>query len=152
MRTYPAQHRTRSFARVLGPFLTIVAVTVVLHASNWRGMVDEFTASALWPWVTGALVLLGGIAIVAFHQVWRGAAAIIVSALGWLLVVRGVFLLAFPAALKALADRSLDAVGLWTSVCAVMAGIGLYLTYVGWKPAPTQETERWISIDTSRAA
>jgi hypothetical protein len=152
MRTHPAQHRTRSFARVLGPFLTIVAVTVVLHASNWRPIVEEFTASAVWPWVTGAFVLLGGIAIVAFHQVWRGAAAIIVSALGWLLIVRGVFLLAFPAAFASLADRSLDAVGLWTGVCAVMAGIGLYLTYVGWKPTPGRETEWWISIDASRAA
>src|SRR4029077_12153238 len=90
------QHRTRMFARVLGPFFAIVTVVVALRAPDMRQLLSEFTASDVWPWVTGAFILMGGIAIVAFHQLWRGPAAIIISVIGWVLVARGVFLLAFP--------------------------------------------------------
>jgi hypothetical protein len=128
------QHRTRMFARVLGPFFTIVAVIVALRAADMRQLLSEFTASDVWPWVTGAFVLMGGIAIVAFHQLWRGPAAIIVSVLGWLLVARGVFLLAFPDTFASVADRVIGAAGVWQVAYLVFAAIGLYLTYVGWKP------------------
>ena len=79
-------------------------------------LLSEFTASDVWPWVTGAFILMGGIAIVAFHQLWRGAAAIIVSVLGWLLVVRGIILIAFPDIFASLADRMIGAVGAWKAV------------------------------------
>ena len=105
------QHRTRMFARVLGPFFTIAATVVILRSPDMRQLLSEFTASDVWPWVTGASILMGGIAIVAFHQVWRGPAAIIVSVLGWLFVARGIFLLAFPDAFASVANRVIGAVG-----------------------------------------
>ena len=33
---YPAQERTRMFARVLGPFFTIVAIAVAVRAPDMR--------------------------------------------------------------------------------------------------------------------
>lgn len=92
--TYQSQHRTRMFARVLGSFLTIVAIIAAVRASDMRTLLSEFTDSAVWPWVGGTFILLGGIAIIALHQIWRGPAAIIISVLGWLLLVRGIFLIA----------------------------------------------------------
>jgi len=142
------------FARVLGPFFAIIAIAVTLRAPDMRALLTEFTTSNVWPWVTGAFVLLGGIAVVAFHQYWRGAAAIIVSVLGWLLVVRGILLIAFPRVFASLADRMIGAVGAWQGACVVMGLIGLYLTYVGWKPVrnPQQGNELHASTDFPRAA
>ncbi|HEY2448021.1 MAG TPA: hypothetical protein VGI49_04250, partial [Mycobacterium sp.] len=59
----------------------------------------------------------------------------IVSLLGWLVVLRGVLLLAFPAAFTSMANSVMDLGALWRGVCIVFAAIGLYLTYVGWAPA-----------------
>lgn len=152
--THNNQVRTRMFARVLGPFFTIVAVTVALRAPDMRALLTEFTASQVWPWVTGAFILAGGIAIVAFHQFWRGAAAVIVSILGWLMVVRGVLLLAFPDVFASLANRMSGGTGVWTIAYIVMAVIGIYLTYVGWKPnrAERHDAELQINIDFPHAA
>jgi uncharacterized protein YjeT (DUF2065 family) len=130
-----SQHSTCMFARVLGPFLIISCVTAVVRASDMRALVTDLGANPVWPWVTGAFMLVGGLIIVALHQCWRGAAAIIVSATGWLLVVRGVFLLAFPTAFMSMANSVLEASALWRTVCVCFALIGLYLTYVGWIPA-----------------
>ncbi|MGZ5395156.1 MAG: hypothetical protein ACXWEI_06730 [Mycobacterium sp.] len=148
------QHRTRMFARVLGPFFTIVAVVVAVRWPDMRQLLSEFTSSGVWPWVVGAFILMGGIAIVAFHQVWRGAAGIIVSALGWLLVARGVFLLAFPDTFASVANRIIGAVGVWQAAYIVFAVVGLYLTYVGWKPERQEQkgADIQINIDFPHAA
>ncbi|MBY0286242.1 MAG: hypothetical protein K2X52_03730 [Mycobacteriaceae bacterium] len=149
-----AQHRTRMFARVLGPFFTIIAIIVALRAPDMRQLLSEFTASDVWPWVTGAFILMGGVAIVAFHQLWRGPAAIIVSVLGWLLVARGVFLLAFPDTFASVANRVIGAAVVWQVAYLVSAAVGLYLTYVGWKPVgkDQQASNLHISSDFPSAA
>jgi protein-S-isoprenylcysteine O-methyltransferase Ste14 len=97
---------------------------------------------------------MGGIAIVAFHQFWRGAAAIIVSVLGWALVVRGTFLMAFPDTFASLADRMIGATGIWQGAYVVMALIGLYLSYVGWRPVrkSPQSSDVHNGIDYPHAA
>lgn len=126
---------TRMFARVLGPFVFIACITAVVRAPDMRALISDFAADALWPWVAGAFVLVGGLIIVALHQQWRGAAAIIVSLFGWLAVLRGVLLIAFPASFVSMANSVLGMGALWRGVCIVFAAVGLYLTYVGWAPA-----------------
>jgi hypothetical protein len=129
------QTTTRMFARVLGPFLLIVCFTAAVRTLDMRAVISDFAANALWPWLAGAFVLLGGLIMIAFHQIWRGTAAIIVSLLGWLVVLRGLLLLAFPATFISMANSVVDMGALWRGVCIVFAAIGLYLTYVGWAPA-----------------
>ncbi len=149
-----AQTRTRMFARVLGPFLVIVDVAAVARTSDMRGLLSEFTASSVWPWVAGAFILLGGLIVVGLHQYWRGAAAIIVSVLGWLVVLRGLFMLAFPDTFVSLANNMIDAQTWWQAVCIAFAVVGLYLTYVGWIPARSRQTSQKMgsSSDVPRAA
>lgn len=142
------------FARVLGPFLLIVDIVAVVRATDMRALLSEFTANSMWSWVAGAFVLLFGLIIVAAHQYWRGPAAIIVSVLGWLVVLRGLFLLAFPEAFVSVANSVIGAQAWWVAFCIGFAVVGLYLTYVGWAPATSQPTSQAPSskTDLPRAA
>ena len=117
-----SQTRTRMFARMMGPFITLIAAVTVTRSSDMRTLVTDFGANTVWPWVTGSFLLLGGVSIVAF--------------LGWLLVVRGLFLLLFPNTFMSLANNMIGATAAWVTAGVVMAVIGLYLTYVGWVAAP----------------
>ena len=132
----PSADTTRRFARVLGPFFAIVSATVVTHAPDMRELLTEFGATAIWPWVTGAFVSMAGIIVVALHPYWRGVAAVIVSLLGWLMVVRGVLLMAFPDTFMSIANRTIDAETLWRIVFGVFVLVGLYLTHIGWIARP----------------
>ena len=131
------QLRTRMFARVLGPLFVIVAATTVAR-SDMRTLLSDFGANAAWPWVTGSFLLLASLVIVALHQYWRGVAAITVSVVGWLFVLRAVLLMAFPHAFMAAADAAIGMTALWVSVDSFVGLVGLYLTYVGWGPVPSQ--------------
>lgn len=131
-----SQTRTRMFARVLGPFLVIVDVTAMVRASDMQRLLSQFEANSLWTFVNGAFILLFGLIIIAAHQYWQGAAAIIVSLLGWLIVLRGLLLVAFPKVFVSVANSMIGAQAWWVTLCIIFALIGLYLTYVGWASAP----------------
>ncbi|GAA4289931.1 hypothetical protein [Mycobacterium paraffinicum] len=131
-----SQTRTRMFARVLGPYLTIVPITVAVRGSYMRELFTEFKANPMWPWLYGAILLMSGIFIIAFHQYWRSLAAVMVSAVGWFFLIRGVLLLTVPRAYDAAGDAiytSGMSVAIWV-LFGCIAAAGLYLTYVGWKP------------------
>src|SRR5262249_20082246 len=109
------QTRTRLFARVLGPFLVIVDLTAVARASEMPSLLAQFEANSLWTWVSGAFILLFGLVMVGGHQYWRGAAAIIVSLLGWLITLRGVLLFAFPQTFVSAANSMIGAQAWWVA-------------------------------------
>ncbi|MHA7652389.1 hypothetical protein ACX9NE_18205 [Mycobacterium sp. ML4] len=136
MSTTQLQPRTREFARVLGPYFAIIGITTVLRGSEMRDLLSGFESSPVWFWVTGALVLLVGLAIVGLHPYWRGAAAITVSVMGWAITLRGLMLLAFPKAFMTAANATIGMGNMWMAASVLLAAAGLYLTYVGWRPAP----------------
>ena len=138
MSTSEQQIRTRMFARVLGPFFVIFAATTVARASDMRTLLSDFEADAASPFVAGGFLLLASLVIVALHQYWRGAAAIIVSVIGWVFALRALFLMAFPHAFMTAADAAMRMNAVWMSVVIFIGLVGLYLTYVGWRPVPSQ--------------
>ena len=133
-----SEDKTRMFARVLGPYLFIVATAAAVRASGLRALLGEFGADSLWPWVTGAFVLLCGLVVIALHPYWRGTAAITVSLLGSLTALKGLFLLAFPKSYVSAASSAIDAVTWWRAGFVVLALVGLYLTFIGWVPATSR--------------
>ena len=142
------------FSRVIGPYLVIVCAVAVTRASDIQTLLSQFEANSLWTWVIGAVALLFGLIVVAGHQYWRGPAAIIVSLLGWLVVLRGLLLLAFPSTFISLANNMIGLHALWVPLCIVFALVGLYLTYVGWAPGADREAAQPATVarDLSSAA
>ena len=150
-----SQIRTRMFARALGPFFAIVPTTVAIRGSYMHSLFTEFEANPMWPWLYGAILLMFGLIIIAFHQYWRSPAAVILSAVGWIMAARGVLLLTLPQAYSAAGNAvysSGASAGIW--VVGIGLGLaGLYLTYVGWKP-PKRAPEAAVNPpgDRSHAA
>lgn len=149
-----SQNRTRMFARVVGPYLAIIAATAALRPNDMRALLSGFEADPLWSWVTGAFILILGLVVIALHPYWRGAAAIIVSVLGWIVAAKGLSLVAFPHNYFSMANSAVNAVGWWRAGAVVEMLIGLYLAYVGWRPAQTRPVSQPASstTDLHRAA
>jgi hypothetical protein len=126
-----SQARTRAFARVLGPWLAIVPGIITLRAPAMGALASDFFKSDLFVWFAGALLLFGGLLIIAFHQYWSSVAAVMISLFGWILALRGVLLMAAPD-LYERAAMSMGAISLVRLIFGALVAIGLYLTYVGW--------------------
>ena len=126
-----SQARTRAFARVLGPWLAIVPSIIALRAPAMGALASDFFKSGLFVWFAGALLLFGGLLIIAFHQYWSSVAAVMISLFGWILALRGVVLMAAPD-LYERAAISMGAISSVRLIFGTLIAIGLYLTYVGW--------------------
>ena len=155
MSTPHLQTRTALFARVLGPYLVIAALTMVFRASDLRALLTQFDADAVWPWVRGAFILPMGLTIVVLHPYWRGAPAAIVSLLGWLTAFKGLALMAFPRAYLSLGNDAVAVAPWWQVATVLVAIVGLYLSVVGWAPAllrPKSSSAAHPPRDLPRAA
>lgn len=131
----PAQ-RTRAFARVIGPFVATVTTIIAMRVGGPGFLSDSFFKDPMWAWLFGALLLFCGLVIIAFHQFWRGLAPVLISLFGWFLALRGFVLLAFPQLMQSGVEASVPAVGAVRVFFAILALIGVYLTYVGWIRKP----------------
>lgn len=129
--------RTRAFARVIGPFVCVAAGVLAIRAPQLQTLLPTFFASPIWPTFLGAVLLLAGICIIAFHRNWTGAAAIAISLLGWFTALRGVILMALPDVMAEGAEFSLQFTPLVQAGFAGVSLVGLALAWVGWRPQRT---------------
>ena len=107
-----AQARTRAFARVLGPYLVIVPGLIVAKLPEVVPLASAFFSNPALVFIMGALMVFGGIFMIANHSFWRGASAILISLFGWFLGLRGLALLLAPRAYEHLTEASQGALPL----------------------------------------
>lgn len=134
-----AAARTRAFARVIGPWLVIVPGLVMLREPEMGTIAAAFFSNPALVWFAGGLMLFGGLLIVAFHPYWSGLAAVIISAFGWLLMLRAVAVLAAPTLFEQAAMVSAGAAMTVRLIFGLLVVAGLYLTYVGWLARPVTD-------------
>jgi hypothetical protein len=87
----------------------------------------------------GWIALVVGLAIILVHNVWfGGAAALLVTLFGWAALIKGIILLFLP---PQGADRYFAALHFeqrFYQYAVVLAVLGAYLTYAGFKRAATK--------------
>ena len=131
---------SKYIARLMGPVLLIMAVSMALglamEGQGYSSLLKEFIGNRGLIFITGVLALLAGVAIVNAHNLWVPDWRVIVTVLGWLLVLRGIMLLLFPVTVQTLGDRI---VGSQTGViagAAVTFVLGAILCLMGYEHNP----------------
>lgn len=134
---------TRFMARIVGPFLLAAAAAIALRAGDIDLLFPAFFQDAPLALVTGVFTLMVGLVMIASHQVWDSAAAVVLSVLGWIVALRGLLLMLAPGVVAALAANVLQHAQAFVPILTlIIALVGAWLAYVGFaKPralkAPT---------------
>jgi len=102
-------HTSRLIARLMGPVLIVIAMGMafglILEGSGYSSLMKEFIVHRGMIFLTGVLALLAGVTIVNEHNLWVPDWRVIITVLGWLLVIRGVMALVFPLTVQVFGDR-----------------------------------------------
>lgn len=133
----PPDPRTRAFARVIGPFVAIVAVIAAFRMPEitTAPFLDTFFQNPVIVWIAGAMLVLLGLIVIARHSIWSSAPAVVVSLLGWILLVRGIALLTVPQLYERLALAMANVTGLRIGA-GMLALVGIWLALAGWRAPP----------------
>lgn len=127
---------TTFLARLLGLFTLIVAASIGFHRTQTLLTVGTMVQSAPMMMVLGFIGLAAGLAMVLAHNVWKGGLLpIVVTLAGWVILLRGVVMLALPhrqivELLEAVHYQQL----FYLYVTAAIV-IGAYLTIAGFRRA-----------------
>jgi hypothetical protein len=101
----PALHRallgfamttSKMIAGLMGPTLVAIAAAMVLNFASIPELAEQVSRDPGLIFLSGILLFVAGIAIVRVHNVWVGGWPVLVTVLGWVAVLSGLFTDAFP--------------------------------------------------------
>jgi hypothetical protein len=119
-------------AKLLGPVLLVAGIAMLVNRKELDAIAQELLRSPLLLLLLGIIDLAIGLAIVLTHNVWVADWRLIITLLGWLLIVRGAIRMLVPDQAKTLGAKLLKNTNAVTGSLAATAVLGLVLSYFGY--------------------
>jgi hypothetical protein len=119
-------------AKILGPYCIIVAIGIMFNLKNYQKMMEDFLKNAALIYLGGIMALIFGIVIVLFHNVWVAGWPVIITILGWMGLIKGIWLIVFPNAVGKLTQAFQKKPVILRVHMVIVLVIGLLLTVKGY--------------------
>lgn len=125
--------RTSEFlAQLIGPLLLVVGLGMLADRDGYRAMAREFLASRALIYIAGLLAFVPGLAIVLTHNVWAFDWRLIITLLGWLSLIGGIFRLVMPSKVVQVGSAMIERLGFLTGGGIAVLVVGSVLTLAGF--------------------
>jgi hypothetical protein len=124
---------SKTIAALLGPTLITSAASIFLNLDAWPGLVDQTFHNPGLVFVSGYALFVAGLAIVYFHNQWKGGWPVVVTALGWLAVLGGLLRIIFPTRLAGIATRAVQTAGVMPLAALLILVIGAFLSFKAYR-------------------
>ena len=119
-------------AKLMGPVLLVIGVGALLSTAGYRAMAEEFLRSRALIYLAGLLALVPGLAIVLVHNVWTLDWRVLITVLGWLAMIGGVFRILCPQQVTAIGSAVIARPHTMTGAGIVMVAVGAILGFFGY--------------------
>ncbi len=96
---------TYALALALGAYMLAAGIGGILDRSRWEDILKELSERPGLSFIAGIVTLALGVTIILAHNDWSGLLAGLISLVGWLAVLEGLVLIAFPKPLMDLAQK-----------------------------------------------
>ena len=126
--------RTRFLGRLNGLYLILISLAMVVHKQATVELMAALVRNAPELFISGVIAVGAGLAIVLGHNVWSGGALpVVVTLTGWLMLIKGVFLLFLsPEGTYRFFLAGLHYEHFFYQYTAIPLVLGVYLTYAGF--------------------
>jgi hypothetical protein len=119
-------------ARLIGPLLLIVGAGILIHPKPFRSMVDEVVKSITLVYLFGLVDFAVGLAIVLTHNVWLLSWRVLITLIGWLMLIRGAVRILIPDRIMPYGAKFLRNKRALPISGIVIGILGLILCYFGY--------------------
>jgi len=129
--------QTVFLAKLIGLFLVVFSLAMFATGTAMVATVTTLIHEPVFLMTYGMILLAVGLAIVLSHNRWSGGALpVVVSLIGWLVLLRAAILLFLPAATIAALFPMVHFGDFYYAYAAVILAIGLYLAVAGFRASP----------------
>ena len=119
-------------AKLIGPILVVAALGLLANRKAVHALAQEILHSHALLYLFGMLDFAVGLAIVITHNVWVGDWPVIITLLGWLMIVRGAVRVLIPDQVKEFGARMLKRNEVVAASLAIVLVLGLILCFFGY--------------------
>jgi hypothetical protein len=125
--------RTRTLARIVGPYLVATAIMLFARQNTLPALLPAFMQDAPLVLATGAFTLMAGLTVFAIHHHWSRASAVTISLIGVAVALKGAWLMIAPDLGAGMTATVVRTPPVLLVVAVVEIVVGLWLSYVGWR-------------------
>ena len=125
---------SKTIAGLIGPTLVAIAVSLLFNIGSFPALAEQISRDPALIFLSGALLLVAGLAIVRAHNIWAGGWPVLVTVLGWLALLSGLSRMLFPFRMAALAAAVGQSTGLIVATAGVLLLLGAFLSFKAYGP------------------
>jgi hypothetical protein len=125
---------TLHLATAYGVGILVVAMSAITGPARLGAVIADFERSPALLFLGALLALVMGIALVMLHNLWTDPAAGLVSLLGWVILLKGIFVAAAPEGLMKFASAAASSparVRVWGFIALILAALYLAVGLIG---------------------
>jgi len=121
-------------ARLIGPVMALVGISLLMNETAFRKMAMEFLRSPALVFLSGMILMPAGLAVVLNHNVWVLNWPLIITLLGWIAVISGALRVFAPDRALKIGKKAIASKEITTTAAAFWLVIGAVLCYFGFRP------------------
>ncbi|NQT89768.1 MAG: hypothetical protein HQ558_00750 [Candidatus Omnitrophica bacterium] len=119
-------------AKIFGLCYLVIAVGLLLNQKLFRQIMEDFIKSAAGVFYGGVLALVVGVVIILTHNVWVANWTVMITIIGWIGFIKGIWLIVFPGSVNKFMQAYLKNEKLLVVQALGALVFGLVLTYFGF--------------------
>ncbi len=119
-------------ARLLGPLLLLPGIGILINPRVFRTIAGEVVRSTTLLYLFGLIDFAAGLAIVLTHNVWAGSWRLLITLIGWAMLLRGVVRIIVPDMVMGYATKVINNKQIYPVTGIVAVILGLVLCYFGY--------------------
>jgi len=122
---------SKFIAGLIGPLFLAIGAAMLFNSGMFTGMVSQLAQNYGIVFLAGVIGLLGGLAILRFHNIWSADWRVIITIFAWLSVIGGAARMVIPNEAAAIAQSIVNVAWL-PYFAALPLALGAFLTFKGY--------------------
>jgi hypothetical protein len=124
---------SKMIAGSAGPALVALAAALLINLGSISALIEPVSHDPALVLISGMISFVVGLAIVRLHNHWAGDWTVLVTIVGWLLLVGGLVRVLFPIWLAGVAASLGRSTGFIAGEAAILLVIGAFLSYKAYR-------------------
>jgi len=116
--------------RILGTFLFIFSISMLIDFKHYKKVAKDLMSHGDTLAISGTISTLVGLIVVIFHNWWDQEWSMIITIVGWIILIIGVIRLLFPRSVMKWAKSLTDNGLMW--ILWIILIVGAYIMYMSY--------------------
>lgn len=118
--------------QMIGIVYVAAGLGMLINPDYYRKIVESFETNPALTYITSLIMIVAGFVLVTFHNVWVAGWPVIITILGYAILVKAIALLLFPRELMKFSKELVKKVTNIRLYAVIALAIGLGLMYLGF--------------------